>query len=74
MKEVLLEVADGPEGIMIYIDDDRGVIDWAQSFPALYCSVAINGAWVRMGPFQLPSIYRQLIERLGGSAPRKGAA
>ena len=65
MKQVLLEVADGPEGIIIYTDDDPGVVDWSESFPALYCSVALNGAWVRLGPFTLGSIYRQLVAQLG---------
>lgn len=72
-RQVLLEVADGPEGILIYTDEDRGVVDWAESFPALYCTVAVNGAWVRLGPFQLHSIYEQLVERLGDPALRKEA-
>lgn len=65
MKQILLDASDGPEGITIFTDDERGVVDWAESFPALYCSVAIDGASVLMGPFTMPRVYQQLVERLG---------
>jgi hypothetical protein len=60
----LLAVGDGPEGISIYTDDDRGVVDWSQTYPAVYVHVAINGASAHFGPFTLESIYNQLKERL----------
>ena len=68
MKNILLRSFDGPEGIEIYTDDDRGVIDWAQSFPALYVTVCINGASAQFGPFQLGSTYESLKRQILGSA------
>ena len=63
--EVLLEVGDGPEGIKIYTSEEEGVVDWANSFPALYIEVSVQGAYVKLGPFQCFETYRQLMEKLG---------
>ncbi len=63
LRTVLLDVHDGPEGIKIYTDDDRGVIDWSNSFPAVYLEVSINGAFAKFGPFSLDAIYRQLAQQ-----------
>jgi hypothetical protein len=60
-----LSVGDGPEGIEIYTSEERGVVDWSSTFPAVYVHVAMNGVAVNLGPFRLPAIYDQLAERLG---------
>lgn len=63
-KQVLLSVGDGPEGIEIFTSEERGVVDWSATFPAVYLSAAVNGASVLLGPFSMPDIHRQLIEKL----------
>lgn len=63
-KITLLSVGDGPEGIEIYTSQDEGVVDWATSFPAVYLTASINGAQVKLGPFTMPGIYRQLLDEL----------
>lgn len=63
-KIILLEVSDGPEGIEIYADNDRGIIDWSDTFPAIYITVDIQGAHTRMGPFQLKGIFEGLKHML----------
>jgi hypothetical protein len=55
-KHTLLSVADGPESIEIYTSEDEAVVDWAAHAPALYITATINGAMVKLGPFQLQSI------------------
>jgi hypothetical protein len=52
-RKVLLDVADGPEGITIYTSEDRAVVDWAEQCPALYLSASLNDAHVNLGPFTL---------------------
>jgi len=69
-KKVLLSVCDGPEGIEIYTSDDEGVVDWSSSFPAVYITATLQGASVKLGPFTLPEIYRQLREQLADTAIR----
>lgn len=64
MKTTLLFAADGPECIEIYTDDDRGVVDWAPSFPALYIDVSINGARGHFGPFTLGKVYQDIKDAL----------
>lgn len=64
-KEILLSVGDGPEGIEIYASEDEGVVDWSNTFPAVYLVASINGASIKLGPFQLPAIY-QYFRPLGG--------
>ena len=63
VREVLLDVKDGPEGIKIWRDDERGVVDWHDG-PAVYIEVAVQDAQVRLGPFQLATIYEQLKQVL----------
>ena len=65
-KQTLLFVGDGPEVIDIYTSDQRGVIDAAQTFPAVYVGIAIDGARCTMGPFTLAAIYQQLEKALKG--------
>ena len=52
-KKVLFELADGPEGITIYSSDKEAVVDWANHIPALYVTVALDGAFAKFGPFKL---------------------
>lgn len=61
-KEVLLSVADGPEGIEIYQSADEAVVDWSGDIPAVYLVATLDGAMVKLGPFQL--IRKQLLEKL----------
>ena len=63
-KNVLLSVADGPEGIEIYEDEDEGVVDWSSAFPAVYLTATLNGAFVKLGPFQMKTIYEELVKKL----------
>lgn len=55
-KQILLSVADGPEGIEIYTSEDEGVCDWSQTFPAMYLTASVNDAYVKLGPFTLSSM------------------
>lgn len=64
-KRVLLLVADGPEGIEIYTSKDEAVVDWSPHVPALYVVVTIQDAMVKLGPFQMGTIQRQLAEKYG---------
>jgi hypothetical protein len=63
-KTILLSVGDGPEGIEIYTSEDEGVIDWSSTFPAVYLTASLNGASVKLGPFTMGSIYKQLLSCL----------
>lgn len=67
-KKILLSVADGPEGIEIYTSEDEGMVDWSPSFPAVYVVINTQDAMVKLGPFQLRSIYDGLAAAL---KPRK---
>lgn len=59
----LLNIGDGPEGILIYTSEDEGSIDHSNKFPAMYMEVAIHGAAMKFGPFQT-TLYDQLIVQL----------
>ena len=61
-EEILMEVGDGPEGIKMYLSEDKAIVDWSTTIPALYVEVALNGAAVQLGPFQL--LGKLLKERL----------
>lgn len=63
-KNVLLSVADGPEHIEIYTSEEEGVVDWASSFPAVYLTATVQGVSIKLGPFELPEIYKQLKEQI----------
>lgn len=63
-KTILLEASDGPEGIQIYTSEEEGVVDWSPAFPALYVVVNTQDAMVKVGPFQLKTVYEQLIKQL----------
>jgi hypothetical protein len=63
-KQILFSVADGPESIEIYTSDHEGVVDWSSTFPAVYLSATLNGAYVKLGPFQLSAIYNGIKEAL----------
>jgi hypothetical protein len=52
-KKILFGIGDGPEGITVWTDEDRAVVDWADDLSALYVSVSINGAYSQFGPFTL---------------------
>jgi hypothetical protein len=64
-RQILLSVGEGPEGIQIFTSDDRGVVDWSSTFPAMYLYASVNGASVLLGPFQMKTIYDQLLLALG---------
>lgn len=68
-KQILLDVGDGPEGITIYTSDDEGVVDWAGSFPAVYITISINGAFAKFGPFSLKGIHDQIKSALKDPPP-----
>lgn len=61
---MLFEAKDGPEGIEVFVDDERGIVDWSSAYPAVYVRIANNGAYCEMGPFQLHTIYKQLYAQL----------
>lgn len=63
-KKILLDVSDGPEGFTIYESEHEGVSDWSGTFPALYLTAAIQGANVKLGPFQLATIRERLLDKL----------
>lgn len=63
-KQTLLEIGDGPEGIHIYTDEDRGVVDWAETFPPVYIDISMWRVNAHFGPFTLRSIHEQLVNRL----------
>lgn len=67
-KLVLLELADGPEAIVIYTSEDQAVNDWAATIPALYIEAAVQGAHVLIGPFNLKSIRDGMIAALTRSS------
>jgi hypothetical protein len=66
-KVILLEAADGPEGIEIYTDDEEGIVDWACTFPSVYVNISINGAMAKFGPFTLPKIYKDIEKAVSPS-------
>jgi hypothetical protein len=59
-RQYLLRAGDGPEGIEIYTSDEEGVVDWSQAFPALYLTASMNGVMVKLGPFSMPEVWRQV--------------
>ncbi len=63
-KRVLFSAGDGPEHIEFYVSEDEGVVDWASDLPALYLTASVNGAYIKLGPFQMKSI-RQALENWG---------
>ena len=63
-ENVLLDIADGPEGIEIYTSEDEGIIDCSNTFPAVYIVVTMYGAMSKFGPFTLKSIYEKLEKAL----------
>jgi hypothetical protein len=63
-RKILLEVGDGPEGIVIYESEEEGVVDWSPALPAIYVEVTVQDAMVKLGPFQLASIRHKLYEKL----------
>ena len=63
-RVTLLDVHDGPEGIEIYTSEEEGVVDWSNTFPAVYIVVNTQDAMVKLGPFQCSEIYKQLKEQL----------
>jgi hypothetical protein len=65
-REILLDVGDGPEGITIYTDPDKGAVDWSGHEKPLYIEVSMWGASASFGPFDLDSIRQQLVEKLSG--------
>ena len=62
-KEIILDVSDGPEGICIYTSSVEGVVDWSNTFPSVYLTASLNGAFVKLGPFQMPAIYNGIKYR-----------
>ena len=64
--EILLNVSDGPEAIKIYTSEEEGVIDWSNTFPAVYVQIALNGAYAKFGPFSLACIYEGLRDQIKG--------
>lgn len=64
--KILFESADGPEGLHIYTSEDRAVVDWGTDIPGLYIEAAVNGAYVKLGPFHMKKIRQALEERLMG--------
>lgn len=62
--KILLDVADGPEGIKIYTSEDDGVVDWSSTFPAVYIIINTHDAMVKLGPFQCSKIYNELVSKL----------
>ncbi len=62
-KKVILEAGDGPDGITLYTSENEGVVDWADSLPALYLTASVNGASVKLGPF-IKGVRDQVLERL----------
>ena len=64
MKTTLLKIAAGPESIEIYTDDDEGIVDFSYDLPALYLIASTHDSFVKLGPFCLSSIRKQLEERL----------
>ena len=59
-KRILLSVADGPEGIELYLSEHEAVSDWAPHTPALYLVASTHDTHIKMGPFTLRSIQEQL--------------
>lgn len=73
-KRVLFSACDGPESIEIYTSENEGVIDWSRSFPALYLSASTDGASVKLGPFQLPKVYEDVLRAADRQAHSKQQA
>jgi hypothetical protein len=65
-KKILLDVNDGPEGITIYTSESEGVVDWSQSFPALYVVVVVNGAQAKFGPFTSYKVFEGIKNAVRG--------
>lgn len=63
-RKVLLSIGDGPEGFEFYTSKDEGVVDWAEEEEPLYLTASVNGASVKLGPFQLKSIKEKLLAAL----------
>lgn len=65
MRCILFEAGDGPEGITIYTSTEEAVVDWSNDIPSLYIQASVDGAFVKLGPFQLKSIREKLTSALG---------
>lgn len=52
-KQILFEVADGPEGVTIYSSEDEAISSWGRHVPGVFVSVSVNGAMAHFGPFSL---------------------
>jgi hypothetical protein len=63
-KVPLLSVSDGPEHIEIYTSEEEGVVDWSNTFPAVYLTASTHDTYVKMGPFSLEAIYNGLMESI----------
>lgn len=64
--QVLLSVADGPEGIVIYTSEEGAIVDCCEGVPALYVEIhcGMNCA-AYFGPF---SLSKSLVEQLAAWA------
>lgn len=63
-KKVLISIGDGPEGFEFYTSEEEAVCDFSNDVPALYLTASVNGAFIKLGPFQLKSIREELIKKL----------
>ena len=64
LRHVLLDASDGPEGIKIYVSEEEGVVDWSETFPAVYVEISLQGASFRCGPFQMREIHDKLMRQI----------
>jgi hypothetical protein len=65
-RNYLLRCVDGPEGISIYTSEHEGVSDWCNSHPAMYVEVCNWRAISVFGPFDLRSMFDQVVAKTQG--------